>query len=174
MAALQRFFDHTPQNSGAAFIVVMHLSTEHKSQLAEILQSHTAMPVVQVAQDQKLEPDHVYVIPPGRNLSAIDTHLRLSPLEANRRARAPIDHFFRTLAEIHGERAVAVVLSGTGSDGAVGLSMVKERGGLAVAQDPAEAEYDSMPQGAIMTGLVDTVLSLHETPAKIVAYMSRI
>ena len=172
MAALQRFFDHTPEDSGAAFIVVMHLSAEHKSQLAEILQSHTKMPVVQVAQDQKLEPDHVYVIPPGRNLSAIDNHLRLSPLEASRRARAPIDHFFRTLSEIHGERAVAIVLSGTGSDGAVGLSLVKERGGLAVAQDPAEAEYDSMPQGAIMTGLVDAVLPLREMPAKIVAYMT--
>ena len=172
LAALQRFFDHSPEDSGAAFIVVMHLSTEHKSQLAEILQLHTAMPVVQVVQDQELEANHVYVIPPGRNLSAIDTHLRLSPLEANRRAGAPIDHFFRTLSEIHGERAVAVVLSGTGSDGAVGLSLVKERGGLAVAQDPAEAEYDSMPQGAIMTGLVDAVLPLREMPAKIITYMT--
>lgn len=172
LAALQHFFDHTPQDSGAAFIVVMHLSTEHESHLAELLQAHTEMTVLQVSEDQKINPNTVYVIPPGRNLSAIDTHLRLSALEPERRSRAPIDHFFRTLSDIHQEQAVAVVLSGSGSDGAVGLSLVKERGGLAVAQDPTEAEYDSMPQSAIMTGLVDTVLPVREMPDKIIAYVT--
>ncbi len=170
LGALQRFFKHTPAQSGLAFAVVMHLSPEHESHLASLLEGHTDMTVVQVNETLPMEAEHVYVIPPNRNLSAIDTHLRLDPLENERRQRAPIDHFFRTLARMHGERAVAVVLSGTGSDGAVGLGRIKEAGGLAVVQDPKEAEYDNMPQSAIATGQVDLVLKVEAMPERIVRY----
>ncbi len=118
------------------------------------------LPVQQVSETVLLEPDRVYVIPPNANLSTIDTHLRLSELEESRRERAPIDHFFRTLARTHDGHAVGVILTGTGSDGTLGLREVKEKGGFTIVQDPGEAEYDGMPQSAIATGLVDSILPI--------------
>lgn len=171
LAALRTFFDNMPPNTGMAFVVIMHLSPEHQSHLPQLLQSHTEMPVTQVAQTVAVAPNHIYVIPPNCNLSAIDTHLRLTELEESRRQRAPIDHFFRTLAGTHGSKAIGVVLSGTGSDGSVGLKQIKEDGGLTVVQDPTEAEYDSMPQNAIVTGLIDLVLPVAEMPAKIRSFV---
>lgn len=168
LAALRKVFASTPKNGNIAYVVC--LSPDHESYLADLLQTHGELPVLQVTDDVKLEPKHVYVIPPGRNLDTLDSHLRLSPLEAERRDRAPIDHFFRTLANRYRERAVAVILSGTGSDGAVGLSEVKEYGGLAVAQRPDEAEHAGMPESAVATGLVDLVLPLTDIPGKILSY----
>lgn len=170
LAALRRLLRALPGDSGLAFVIVMHLSPEHESHLADILQQHSLMPVLQVTRSLPVEPDHVYVIPPGRNLSALDSHLRLSPIEAERRERAPIDHFFRTLAETHERKAIGVVLTGTGSDGTLGIKHVKERGGLAIVQDPNEADYDGMPQSAIATGIIDLVLPLAEMPEQILAY----
>ena len=146
-----------PENTGITFVVVMHLSAERESHLAELLQPFVKMPVTQVNETVAMEPDHVYVIPPGCNLSAIDSHLRLSDLETQRLQRAPIDHFFRTLAATHDGNGIGVILSGTGSDGALGVKAIRENGGLTLAQDPAEAEYDGMPRAAIATGLVDHV-----------------
>ncbi len=131
LAALKTFFRHVPESTGLTFVVVMHLSTEHESHLAELLQPFVKIPVTQVSQTLAMEPDHVYVIPPGCNLSAVDSHLRLSDLETQRRERAPIDHFFRTLARTHDGNAIGVILSGTGSDGALGLKAIRESGGLA-------------------------------------------
>jgi two-component system CheB/CheR fusion protein len=122
-----------------------------------------------VAEDLVVEPNHVYVIPPGRNLSSIDSHLRLSPLQA-RPERAAIDHFFETLATAHGDGSIGVILSGTGSDGSFGLSRIKEHGGLTIAQEPAEAEFSAMPQNAIATGMVDLVLPIRDMPQHIVRY----
>src|SRR5512138_3946581 len=153
LAALKRFFAHVPKDSGLAYVVVVHLSPEHESRFGEILQPHVKMPVNQVTKTTALEKNCVYVIPPNSNLEAIDTHLRLADLEARRQERAPIDHFFRTLAGAHGSQAIGVVLSGTGSDGSLGLRRIKECGGLTVVQDPAEAEYDSMPKSAIASAL---------------------
>ena len=160
LAALKTLFSMIPEDSGLAYVVVVHLSPEHKSHLAELLQPHVKMPVQQVDGTVKLEPNRVYVIPPNANLDTIDTHLRLSPLEASRRERAPIDHFFRTLANTHGGRAIGVILTGTGSDGTLGIRQIKEAGGLTIVQDPNDAEYDGMPQSAISTGLIDLVLPL--------------
>ena len=162
LAALKVLFANVPEHSGLAYVVVVHLSPEHESHLAEVLQPHVAVPIQQVTSTVRLEPDRVYVIPPNANLDTIDTHLRLSDLEAQRQNRAPIDHFFRTLAKTHGARSIGVVLTGTGSDGTLGLREIKESGGLTVAQDPVEAEYDGMPQSAIATGAVDLVLPLSE------------
>lgn len=150
----------------------MHLSPEHESHLASSLGSRTDMPVTQVNETMPLEPDHVYVIPPNRNLDTVDTHLRLSPLEEERRERPPIDHFFRTLAETHGEKVVAIILSGTGSDGSVGLRHIKERGGLTIVQDPREAEYETMPRSALATGQVDLSLSVNVMPTRLLEYLN--
>jgi two-component system, chemotaxis family, CheB/CheR fusion protein len=168
--ALRTFFSRTSAAPGLAYVVVVHLSPEHESHLVELLQPYTQMPVSQVSQTAALEPNHVYVIPPNANLNSIDTHLRLSELEVRRVERAPIDHFLRTLAETHGETAVGVVLSGTGSDGALGLRQIKGNGGLTIAQDPDEAEYGSMPQSAIAIGTVDLVLPVGDIAEEIAAY----
>lgn len=172
LAALRSFFAQIPDDSGLAFVVVVHLSPDHKSHLADLLQVHIKMPVRQVTDITLLEPNQVYVIPPGRNLNTIDTHLRLSDLEERRRGRAPIDHFFRTLASTHDGDAIGVVLTGTGSDGALGIKEIKESGGLAIVQDPNDAEYDGMPQSAISTGLIDLILRLSEIPGHILRYAS--
>jgi two-component system CheB/CheR fusion protein len=162
LAALKRFFEHIPLDSELAFVVVVHLSPEHKSMLPDLLQPSTKFPVRQVTETMLLEPNNVYVIPPNANLSAIDTHLRLSKLEERRRERAPIDHFFRTLASTYDGHSIGIVLTGTGSDGTLGLKEIKAKGGLILVQDPNEAEFDGMPQSAIATGLVDRVLPVAE------------
>jgi two-component system CheB/CheR fusion protein len=170
LAALREFFSAVPENSGLAYVVVVHLSPEHKSHLAELLQNSVKMPVEQVTQTVQLQPNRVYVIPPNANLDTIDTHLRLTELEPRRQERAPIDHFFRTLANTHDGRSIGVVLSGTGSDGTLGLRQIKEAGGLTIVQDPNEAEYDGMPRSAITSGLVDLVLPLRQIPQAILAF----
>ena len=164
LAALKQFFALVPADSGLVFVVVVHLSPEHKSHLADLLQPSVRFPVRQVTDTISLEPNNVYVIPPNANLSAIDTHLRLSSLEKNRRERAPIDHFFRTLAKTHDGHSIGVILTGTGSDGTLGLREVKAKGGVILVQDPNEAEFDGMPQSAIATGLVDRVLPIADIP----------
>jgi two-component system CheB/CheR fusion protein len=136
LSALKTFFAQVPADSGLAFVIVVHLSSEHESHLDEVLQPHTRLPVLQVTETVSLERNRVYLIPPGANLEAIDSHLRLTEIEKQRRHRAPVDHFFRTLAKTHDGHAIAVILSGSGSDGALGVKAVKEGGGFAIAQDP--------------------------------------
>ena len=160
LSAIKKFFENAPADSGLIFVVVVHLSPEHKSLLADLLQPHVRMSVQQVTETTPLEPNKVYVIPPNANLSAIDTHLRLSKLEEQRRERAPIDHFFRTLAATHDGHSVGVVLTGTGSDGTLGIREIKSKGGIVIVQEPNEAEFDGMPQSAIATGAVDLILPL--------------
>jgi two-component system CheB/CheR fusion protein len=177
LAALKRFFEHIPLDSGLSFVVVVHLSPEHKSMLPDLLQPSAKFPVRQVTETMPLEPNNVYVIPPNANLSAIDTHLRLSKLEERRRERAPIDHFFRTLASTYDGHSIGIVLTGTGSDGTLGLKEIKAKGGLILVQDPNEAEFDGMPQSAIATGLVDRVLpvaDIAETLLRIASAKPRI
>ncbi|HEX8281087.1 MAG TPA: chemotaxis protein CheB, partial [Chthoniobacterales bacterium] len=162
IAVLQQFFADMPPDSGLAFVVVMHLSPEHESQLAKILQSKTAMPVMQVAAPVKVEPNHVYVIPPNKQLTFNDSMLTLVEPQQAAGRRVTIDLFFRTLAQSYGQRSIGVILSGTDSDGVIGLKHVRAQGGLTVAQDPKEAEYPSMPVTAIATGMVDWVLPVAE------------
>jgi two-component system CheB/CheR fusion protein len=170
LPALQRFFEAAPTDSGLAFVVVMHLAPEYESHLASLLQAFTPMPVNQVNEAIRLEPDHVYVVPPNRHLASTGGSLHLRLMEDQRSERAPIDFFFRSLAASHGARAICAVLSGAGSDGTLGLLRVKEVGGLTLAQAPGDAEYDSMPQNAIASGAVELVLPAAEMPAKLVEY----
>jgi len=172
LKALKEFFSRMPGDTGVAFVVVVHLSPEHPSHLADLLQPSSQMPVVQVTGTVPMDPDHVYVIPPGRNLSTIDTHLRLSDLEEQRRERAPIDHFLDTLSRTHGDHSVAIILSGTGSDGTLGMKKIKEAGGLTIVQDPGEAEFDGMPLSAIATELVDLILPIAAMPDYILRFVN--
>jgi two-component system CheB/CheR fusion protein len=168
--ALKEFFTQVPKDSGIAYVVILHMSPEHESKLPEILQVASAIPVTQVRERVKVQPDHVYVIPPNQNLTMTDGHLALTHMVGATERRSPVDLFFRTLAEANEERGVSVILSGTGADGSIGIKRVKEYGGVAFVQDPDEAEYSDMPHNAIATGIVDEVLRVAEIPAKIISY----
>ena len=161
LEALREFFSALPETPGAAFIVVMHLAPEHRSELASILGRHTRMPVTEVSGQVPLEQDHVYVIPPDRRLELSDTTVDVVRFEQSAERRAAVDLLFRSLAA-HRGNGFAVILSGGGSDGAVGVKAVKEEGGVVFVQDPAEAGFDSMPRSAIATGVADLVLPVGE------------
>jgi len=158
LAALRAFFEGVPEKCGMAFVVIVHLDPTHKSHMAELLQRYTSMRVRQVSRATRVAPNQVYIIPPDKDLTLTDGHFRLSARSMPNRSRAPIDGFFKTLAETHSTDAVGIVLSGTGSDGTQGIRWIKEKGGLTMAQSPFEAEYRSMPESAIATGAVDVVL----------------
>lgn len=172
--AFRTFFRNVRPDSGMAYVVILHLSPEHESHLAEVLQSSASIPVTQVADAVHVVPNHVYVIPPNRSLAMQDGMLVASAVTSFEERRAPIDIFFRTLADTHDARAVCVVLSGSGSDGSMGLRRVKEYNGLVLVQDPEEAEFDEMPRSSIATGLVDFVLPTAKMPNRIVAYRDQI
>ena len=155
--ALRTFFSHVPADSGSAYVVILHLSPDHDSKLAEVLQTSTSIPVTQVTHPVPIEPNHVYVVPPNRRLDITDGTLTLSEMTQREHRRSPVDVFFRALADAYGTRSVCAILSGTGPNGSAGLKRVKEYGGLVLAQSPDEAAYDDMPNNAIATGLVDIV-----------------
>lgn len=157
-----------PASHDMAFVVVLHLSPTHPSSAADILQRATRMPVTQVSSRVQIERGHVYVIAPNQQLSMSDGLLIVEELARPRGKHIAIDLFFRTLAEVHSERAVAIVLSGTGADGAVGLSRIKEQGGVTLVQTPSDAEHDGMPTAAIRTGAVDFILPVVEMPQKLI------
>jgi two-component system CheB/CheR fusion protein len=172
--ALKEFFANVPADSGIAYVVILHLSPDHDSKLAEVLQATAAIPVTQVTDHVHIEPNHVYVIPPNQSLSMNDGHLALSDVTRVEERRAPVDIFFRTLAQSRTTHAVSVILSGTGADGSMGMKRVKEMGGICLVQDPKESEYSDMPRNSIATRLVDYVLPVAEIPAKIIAYKERL
>ncbi|PDT53649.1 MULTISPECIES: chemotaxis protein CheB [Sinorhizobium] len=164
--ALQTFFEHMSTDTGAAFVVIIHLDPRSRSELASILASRTQMPVTQIEDHAELESNHVYVIPPNRRLKIADGSISALPFEQPRAARAPIDVFFRSLAEQHGT-GFAVVLTGAGADGSIGVKAIKEAGGIVLVQDPREAEYASMPRNAIATEVADFVLPIRELPERL-------
>ena len=168
LPALQRLFENMPTAHEMAFVVILHLSPRHPSSAAAILQRATSMPVVQVTSRVKVEPGHVYVIAPNVHLTMVDGLLIVEELKRPRGQHVAIDLFFRTLAQVHRERSIAVVLSGTGSDGAVGLSRIKEQGGVTLVQAPDDAEHDGMPLAAIRTGAADFILPVIDIPQKLV------
>lgn len=168
--ALKEFFENVPAKSGLAFVVILHLSPDHDSQLAEVLQTIASIPVTQVNKQIKVTPNCVYVVPPNKHLTMNGNIIEVTPNLTTEDRRAPVDIFFRTLAESHKSRAVAVVLSGTGANGSMGLKRVKEKGGACFVQNPREAEFSEMPRNAIATDLVDRILNVREIPAHIITY----
>lgn len=172
--ALRIFFENVSADSGMAYVVILHLSPDHDSQLASVLRMVAKIPVDQVTEKVTVKPNHVYVVPPNQSLKMIDGSIIVEPIHTIEERRAPVDIFFRTLAESHCERAVAVVLSGTGANGSMGMKRVKECGGVVFVQNPREAEYSDMPRNSIATDLVDAILNVGEIPAKITAYRQNI
>ncbi len=163
-----------PADTGMAFVLIQHLDPIHPSLMAELLANQTAMPVAQAAEGVSIEPNRVYLIPPGVFLAVANGKLRLSGLKERHGARVAFDVFLTSLAEEYRERAVCIVLSGTGSDGSEGLKAVKSKGGLVIVQEPSETAFDGMPKSAIQTGLVDLILPVAKIPAALIERMARI
>lgn len=164
LEALSEFFDHLPATDRLAFVVIQHLSPDHRSYMVDLLQKHTTLMVREAVDGAAVEAGCVYHIPPGQVLSIGGGMLRLEPQRDRRGVNPPIDAFFRSLAADRGADAVAIVLSGTGSDGAAGVRAIKEAGGMALAQDPDSARFDGMPRAAAATGVVDIVARPGEMP----------
>jgi len=158
LEAFEQFFSALPADSGLAYVLVSHLDPSHVSLLTEILQRSTALPVIEAQDQMAVEPDHVYVIPPNREMAIFHGLLQLSLPETPRGQRLPIDAFFASLGEDQGRRAVGIVLSGTGRDGTLGLRDILQHGGLTLVQEPATAKYDGMPASAIDAGYACRVL----------------
>ncbi|MDO8387433.1 MAG: chemotaxis protein CheB [Polaromonas sp.] len=174
LAALEEFFGQIPPDSGLAYLVVQHLDPTQKAMLAELLQRVTAMPVREAENGKWVEPDCVYVIPPNTELSLNGGLLRLDRPSEPRGMRLPINILFSSLARAQGERAIAVVLSGMGSDGTLGLQAVKAMGGLIVVQQPDTAQFDAMPTSAIASGCADIVAPPAALPRHIFDYIARL
>jgi two-component system CheB/CheR fusion protein len=167
LQAVKSFFEHMPNDNGMAFVIIFHLSPDYPSQVDRIIQEVTKMPVRQVTETLSIEKNTVYVISPAHNLIMNDGYLSVTPSDRPPGMHVAIDLFFRDLADVHKERAFCLILSGTGSDGAVGLSRIKEQGGITLVQTPEDAEYDGMPRAAINTRMVDLVLPVVEMPQKL-------
>lgn len=171
--ALSRFFDAMPPDSGAAFVIVLHLDPTRESQMAQVLSSHTKMSVLQVADDMAIAPNTVYVIAPDKDLTVSKGTLQLIQPAESRGHRHPVDVLFRSLAADQGERAIAIVLSGTGSNGTDGLKEIKAAGGLILIQDPPTAKFDGMPRSAISAGMADHILAPEAMPEVLLSYISQ-
>ncbi len=167
LKALRAFVEAVPEDSGLAFVVIVHLDPVRESRMADLLQDRAAIPVTQVRAPTRVEADHIYIIPPGSDLAMSGETLTLRD-RGERVDHAPVDLFFRTLAEACGPSAVGVVLSGTGDDGTAGIRYIRGAGGITVAQSPEESEYDGMPVSAIATGLIDLVLPCDGMPAELI------
>ncbi|MGM9486380.1 chemotaxis protein CheB [Ideonella sp. YS5] len=177
LAAMQTLFSALPPEGGGqlAFVLVQHLSPDHKSSLAELLTRQTRLPAHEATDGVVVQPNCIYVIPPGHDMALADGRLCLRAYrDAGHRPQLTVDHFFSSLAAAQRDRAIAVVLSGTGSDGSMGVREIKAEGGLVIAQAPESAEHGGMPQGAIDTGMVDYVLPPEEIPGRLLSYVNHL
>ncbi|MDQ7825972.1 MAG: chemotaxis protein CheB [Candidatus Eremiobacteraeota bacterium] len=171
LKALETFFSHVPENIGMAFVVVQHLSPHYKSIMGELLKRHTKLDVVEVKDGVMLRENSVYLNPPDKELSLIRGVLHLMPMDRAKGMSFPIDSFFRSLADDRAEQAICILLSGSGTDGTLGLEAVKGAGGMTMAQEEQQAEYSGMPHSAIKTGLVDFVLPVEHMAGEIIKYV---
>jgi two-component system, chemotaxis family, CheB/CheR fusion protein len=174
LSAFESFFSAIPVDTtpGMAFVLVQHLAPDHKSILADLIQSYTHMQVFEVEDGITVQENCVYIIPPGRDMAFLGGRLQLLEPASPRGHRLPIDFFFHSLAQDQHERAICVVLSGTGSDGTKGVRSIKGEGGMAIAQTPDSAEFNGMPQSAIGTGLIDYELPPAEIFAQLMAFVT--
>ena len=172
LAAFEAFFSGMPadKDPGMAFVLVQHLAPDHKSILTDLIRRYTRMQVFEVEDGVEVQPNCAYIIPPNCDMAFLNGTLQLLEPSSPRGQRLPIDFFFRSLAQDQHELAICIVLSGTGSDGTMGLRAIKGEGGMAMAQTPESTEYDGMPRSAINTGLVDYVLPAADMPAQLMAY----
>jgi two-component system, chemotaxis family, CheB/CheR fusion protein len=171
LEAFETFFKAMPSDSGMAFVLVAHLDPTHISLLPELVQKHTQMKVFQVEDGVMVEPNAVYVIPPNKNLNLFNGRLQLMDLPHPRGANLPIDSFLRSLAQDQGSNAICIILSGTGTDGTLGLKAIKGELGMVMVQDEETARYDGMPRSAIATSLVDYILPPNKMPDELIRYV---
>ncbi len=174
LEAFQELFRHMPADTGLAFVLIQHLSPRHETLIPELLAPLTPMPVRPVTGETIIEKNHVYVMPPSVTLTIDDCVLYAAKAPRLRGRRSPIDRFFRSLAEDQEDEAIGIILTGAGTDGALGLKAIKERGGLTMVQAPQTASYDSMPRSAILTGAAGHVLPIAEMPARLVEHVVRL
>ena len=167
----QAFFSIMPSDSNMAFVVIQHLSPQHKSIMASLLEKQTRMTVCQIEDGMKIKPDHVYLNPPGKNVAIFNRSLHLLEPVKSSTINMPVDFFFRSLSEDQGEKAIGIILSGTASDGTLGIKAIKGEGGMVMVQHPDTAKYDGMPKSAIETGLVDFILPVEKMPETLIHYV---
>ena len=174
LAAFEAFFTGMSKDKepNMTFVLIQHLAPDHKSILTEIIERYTNLPVFEVEDGMLIKPNCIYIIPPKKNMALINGSLQLLEITSPRGQNLPIDYFFRSLAIDQKERAICIVLSGTGSDGTLGLRAIKDEGGIAIAQSTESAEYAGMPSSAIATGLVDYQLAPSEMIKNLVSYVS--
>lgn len=171
LEALQEFFENMPADSGAAFVVVQHLSPDYKSLMDELLSRVTQMEIYRVDDGMDIKQNAIYLIPPGKNMTIFKGKLYLTDQQHGRSLNLPIDIFMRSLAIDQGKNAIGIVLSGTGSDGTLGIRAIKEYGGMVIAQDDQSAKFDGMPRSSISTGMVDYVLPASKMPEELINYI---
>ena len=172
--ALQEFFAALDEGAGIAFVVIEHSDPAASGLLPSILARHTTLPVSEVGEGQVLVGDHVFVAPPNAAIEIDKASFRVLPVTDSTQHKTPIDTLFRSLAASFGPRAVAIVLSGTGSDGSVGVQQVANEGGMTIAQEPATARYDAMPKSALATGVIDHVLTPRQMAEELLAYVGHV
>ncbi|MBT3880629.1 MAG: PAS domain-containing protein [Candidatus Scalindua sp.] len=171
LEALEGFFSNMPSQANLAIVVIQHLAPKYKSIMGSLLKKYTKMRILEITDGLKTEPNTIYLNPPDRDVAIMNRTLQLvRPLESHA-ARLPIDSFFRSLSEDLGEKAICIVLSGTGTDGTLGLKAIKGEGGMTMAQEESQAKYDSMPRSAINTGFVDFILPVEGMPGELVKYI---
>ena len=173
LGAFERFFSQMPSDSGLAYVIVSHLDPTHKSLMADLINNYTAMPVYQIEDQTAVEPNCVYIIPPNKDLSIFHGVLQLMEPVQPRGQRLPIDVFFRSLAEDQEDNAVGIILSGTGTDGTLGVKAIKAHGGMVMAQEAQSSRYDGMPRSAIATGIIDYVEPVERLPVRLLEYTRR-
>jgi len=174
LEALEQFLGNVPENSGMAYVIIQHLDPTQKGMLPELLQRITPMKVYQVADRMPAKVNSVYVIPPNKSMSILNGILHLFEPVETRGMRLPIDFFLRSLADDKQDLSIGVILSGMGSDGSTGLRAIKEKNGIVVVQDPADAKFDSMPRSAIDLVLADIIAPAHEIPVRILDFLKQI
>ena len=171
LEAIEAFFKNMPANTGLSFVVIQHLSPQYKSLMAELLSKHTAMPVERIEDGMRLETNRVYLIPPRKNVTLFHDQLFLKEQDPSKGINLPIDIFLRSLAEDAKERAIGIILSGTGSDGTRGIRAIKEFGGMVMVQDVHSAKFDGMPKNAFATGLSDFNLPPEQMPEQLLSFV---
>jgi len=170
--SFEKFLTHTPPDTGFAYVIIMHLDPRKNMEISGMLQAYTSMPVLEAEDGTKIVPNHVYVIPPAKDMGIHNGNLLLFKASRTKGAHMSIDYFLQSLAEDQWNYAVAIIFSGMGADGETGVRMIKEKLGMVMVQDPTTAEYQSMPEASIKSGLVDYILAPEEMPAKLIQYLN--
>ena len=170
--AFEKFFQHMPADTGLCFVIIMHLDKSNMVNVASVLQPFTSMKIAEAYDGTKVAPNHIYIIPPGKDMGIHNGVLLLMEATRYKGAHMSIDYFLQSLAEDQWNNAVGIIFSGMGADGETGIRMIKEKLGMAMVQDPATAEYASMPHASIKTNMVDYILPPEEMAAKLIQYLN--